>query len=938
MGTQNAVKRSASGKQSALKKLRTALSKAGITGQKSGTSKQAKRRVQKDARDERRAKLNSIQSTFNPYELQINRKKLDVLGLKRKDDVVNVAQARQRAVERRKETLGKERELRGRRGGIVDQRIGENDATMDPEERMLKRFTAERQKRSAGGSGSGGGRSSGMFNLEDSDVEEGITSLTHYGRSLDDDEALNDMVGSDYGEDDGGGAAGGTIGATDVAASHFGGFEAAANGEPARKKTKAEVMQEIIAKSKQHKHERQQLREQDDSVRQELDDDFDAVRALLFANRDQQSAAAQLPPKDAAEEAYDAHVRSLAYEKRARPQDRLKTEEEQARAEMERLEQAERHRVRRMDGLPSDSESDSDAGDGDMPGYKTSAKRRAEADDLGDDFATAGPAEEDSHVAGVTLGTGLTAHDAADDEDDQESASEGDSDEDEDDDEDDDSGSDLDESADEEPSAAATSTATPASRPATTGSAAGPVDELPFTFAAPADYDAWVELAGGYSIEQQLVVIRRLRTLYHIRLAPQNKEKLAALAVILVEHMAVLCAQDPPVTGAPIDELVKHIGELADVDAERFGEYCRQEVIAIHGRIVAGIRASGDGDGHSAKPQSEGLRASDLALMRLFVSVFSSSDRYHPVITPMLVAIGQHLSQYTFATLGCVASGLVLVGIVHEAQRLARRLMPETVNFVLTVLAAGVCNADDAADWAGPFPLGRRQRVALGALRIGAADRCSGSAQPLGIPWAWVASPAEKLSADEKYSILRAALLLARRLADCCFAMPAFVELFAPLEAMLAKIAERLPQFKLHKAPPAVASEVAALRTDLAEQLSQARAARVPLKLQHHRPLAIASVAPRFESSYSHEVHYDPDRVRAETTKLKRQLARERRGAVRELRRDAQFVASQRLDEQLEKDKQYAAKMKRAWSVLETEQGEMKKLDRQRIKERKAKV
>ena len=53
-------------------------------------------------------------------------------------------------------------------GGIVDRRFGENDPTMTPEERMLERFTRERQRTSRGVA----------FNLED-DAE-----LTHYGQSL----------------------------------------------------------------------------------------------------------------------------------------------------------------------------------------------------------------------------------------------------------------------------------------------------------------------------------------------------------------------------------------------------------------------------------------------------------------------------------------------------------------------------------------------------------------------------------------------------------------------------------------------------------------------------------------------------------------------------------------------------------------------------------
>jgi len=65
-------------------------------------------------------------------------------------------------------TLLKEYEEKNRAGGIVDRRFGENDPTMGLEERMLERFTKERQRASKGIA----------FNLEDDD------DLTHYGQSL----------------------------------------------------------------------------------------------------------------------------------------------------------------------------------------------------------------------------------------------------------------------------------------------------------------------------------------------------------------------------------------------------------------------------------------------------------------------------------------------------------------------------------------------------------------------------------------------------------------------------------------------------------------------------------------------------------------------------------------------------------------------------------
>ncbi|KAJ2432062.1 nucleolar complex protein 14 [Coemansia sp. RSA 2531] len=952
-------------KQSALKKLRSALSTAGLTGPSAHVTKKDKKRGVAKAGSsktiERRQKLRAIQKALNPFEMQVNRKKLDVLGLKRKDEVVNVAVARQRAVEKRKSTIGEERKNKHRTGGVVDRRIGENDPTMDPEEKMLKRFTAERQKRS----------SAAMYNLEDDngDVEGEITSLTHYGQSISEMDEFNDLGGDDDDED-----GTGALGGADVSTAHFGGFETA-GGEgdgPARKKTKAEVMQEIIAKSKMHKQERQLIKEQDEDIRRELDDDFESVRAMLFDDdnsKPMMSAAAgdigsSVKPNDDGGASYDSYVRELAYEQRARPQDRLKTEMEAAREEKDRLERAERHRQRRMEGLPSDSEldSDSDNDDSGKKGYKTKAKRKPVADDLGDDFAAGGgDAEMENAEATGNLGLGLTGEESdneeesgSDEEDESGSGSGSGSDEEDDDSEvDSDQGeSVLGDSSDEEEEEKERAPAVKSSsRKAVVAMAqrapsTGQTEELPFTFAAPADYDAWIELVGDYSLEQQLTVIARLRTLYHIRLSPQNKEKLSDLCLVLTEHLAVLTEQDPPVPAPIIDGIVKHIGELASVDAERFGEHCRQAIIDCHRRVQQALKTEGE----------SGIRASDVALMRLFASVFSSSDRFHTVITPMLILICQYLSQHTFATLRDISCGLVLVGIVHETQRLSRRLVPEALNFLFATLAATVCHAADPADWDGQYPLSRRQREAYRLLQIGVAEKCK-SKKALPMRWAWLlssssatadesgarpaaaASPSSVMvTADVKYGILRACLQLSRRFIDSYFQLPAFIECFEPLQKLLTKISERLPKFRLQHAPAEVVDLLATTRSYLDEQLEQARSARVPLKLQYHKPLAIGSFAPKFESGYNLDVHYDPDRSRNEITKLRRQVNKERRGAVRELRRDAQFVAGERLKEQREKDKSYADKMKKAWSVLEADQSDMKKMDKARIKERKAKI
>lgn len=49
---------------------------------------------------------------------------------------------------------------------------------------------------------------------------------------------------------------------------------------------------------------------------------------------------------------------------------------------------------------------------------------------------------------------------------------------------------------------------------------------------------------------------------------------------------------------------------------------------------------------------------------------------------------------------------------------------------------------------------------------------------------------------------------------------------------------------------------------------------------------------PRYEADFSLAANYDPDRQRAAAQKLKRELTKEKRGAMRELRRDAAFMSA----------------------------------------------
>jgi len=114
------------------------------------------------------------------------------------------------------------------------------------------------------------------------------------------------------------------------------------------------------------------------------------------------------------------------------------------------------------------------------------------------------------------------------------------------------------------------------------------------------------------------------------------------------------------------------------------------------------------------------------------------------------------------------------------------------------------------------------------------------------------------------------------------------------------------------------------------------RQARRPLRLQAHKPIPIPSYIPKFEHSTSSYLRTrDPDHERQEAAKLRRQYKEERKGAIRELRKDARFLAGVEQEKQREKDKSYHERIKKVFGSIEVERAEEKALEREKARAKK---
>ncbi|KAG6004446.1 hypothetical protein E4U21_001068 [Claviceps maximensis] len=894
---------------SQLKRLKASLREQGIVGPQQSKKQRRKNAEEGKARNDKRLHrgvvLDGIREQFNPFDLKHAARgpKFEVTsnrvatGDAAKGIRGRPGMAKAMGEERRRETLLVDMQRRNKVGGILDRRFGENDPTMAPEDKMLERFAREKQRSHKKGS---------MFDLED-DVP--MEDLTHMGKALEfkNDDFEEDDLELEYDSD-------GSIRERQRlkrlrSLATAGDEEGSEKGEPERKKTKKEVMEEIIAKSKMHKYERQAVKEVDEDLRAELDKELSDIQMLLSSSKgarraDGTDAAARSAiagvDRDAFDRKFDLEVKKLAQDRRAQPSDRTKTEEEKAEEESKRLKELESKRQRRMMGEQmTDSEDDDD---NDKDGGRNEDSEVAGADN----FA----AEDDEDDDGFGLGGGIKTRPTAaelgfDDEDDfiidddlVASGSDLELVESDEESEDDDGDNAQPGESDEEDEftkglLSAEESRNPLFRATTETSnadAAQKSDEqgLPFTFPCPQTCEEFQSVTSAYSHETLPTIVQRIRALHHPKLDSKNKERLSNFAVALIDF---ICSPWDEKCSAPfsvLESLIRHVHSLSKMFPSEIGKRFRHHIEEIS---------------HS-RPLS--LQPCDLILLTAVGTTFPTSDHFHQIVTPAMLTMGRFLGQKVPQKLADYSTGVYLAILSLQYQQLSKRFVPEVLNFCLNTLCA--LSPVGSNKKLGEFPCHeppaglRAQKAAAAAVRKLTLADCI----------------AKDATVSVKVSILSTVLDVLDIAADLWTGKHAFLETFAQVTKVLKHFTGKSNRSHL---PTPVIDKAEKLMAKLNRMASLAQISRRPLELHHHRPLAIKTYIPKFEETFDPDKHYDPDRERAELAKLKKEHKKERKGAMRELRKDANFMARENLRVKKAKDEAYEKKFKRLVAEIQSEEG-----------------
>lgn len=343
---------------SILKKLKNDLQKNDLLRHQGG--KKAKNGQNRDRKERDRRVLESIREAFNPFDVKKNREKHHTLGQNVTGQQGKPGISKQVGEEQRRQTYEAQKRVKNRVGAVVDRRFGENDKNMSSEDIMVERYARERMARISKAS---------KFNLEDDGDNE---VLTHYGQAL--------SLADDFAEDDLGVDEDDDLNTSNKKRKLDGNLAEEQPEEP-HKKSKHEVMQEIIQKSKLHKAARQQAQAQQEDIVDELNEQ-DAFDSLMADLRDFESSNKPKKPEVVNEvnAAYDQAVREMAFDRRAQPGDRTKTEEELRKEEEEKRANFEKMRQQRMDGEGDDLDFNDAENDAELFGLQLNDEAESESE------------------------------------------------------------------------------------------------------------------------------------------------------------------------------------------------------------------------------------------------------------------------------------------------------------------------------------------------------------------------------------------------------------------------------------------------------------------------------------------------------------------------------------------------------------------------------
>ncbi|KAH8292548.1 hypothetical protein KR054_012359 [Drosophila jambulina] len=819
----------------------------------------------------------------NPFDVHVNKEKFKILGRICKHDRGMPGVSRAKALQKRAQTLGQQFAVKHKTNRFKDNRIGKHlSGDQLTESVMNARYLAEKMSQVRQS------QKAETFNLNDDEL------LTHRGQTLEEIEQYRDERSDDEELDDEG------LDADFTSAAHFGG-----DGDTVQDRQTA--IEEMIAEQKRRKNEIVKEKDEVYELTEKLDANYKLLLPLVAkATKDEQDAK---PPPDA----YDRLLKEMIFEPRGSVTDKLINPDELAKQEAARLEKLEAERLRRM---RADGEEEEEAS-------ITQPKHRS-ADDLDDGygyFAGGDDAEDDTLAYDLdgNLGTHLddkkeVAEEQENEEEnaDEESDGEEEEDSDEESDSDTDNLSDLKESDSESEAEAEAESTSQASKkkPQREKPSVSLDTSIPFTIKMPKTYEDFTALLSKHAVPQQATIVERIIKCNHPKLEGVNRENVVKLYSFLLQYLKDLFEdasdQDIQEHFQLLSQLMPHLYDLTQLNPERMSNTLLEVIKEKYGEFRKN---------HKTYPSLD-----TLVYFKLVANLYSTSDFRHPVVTPCFIFMQHILSRARVRTRQEISMGLFLVTVVLEFVSQSKRLLPAVFNFLQGILHMSIPKRDvQQLEITPPFerdgPLSKL--LALPANIKECKDMKAQNLQSVDLVTQTITPDFKVRALDATLQLIKEALQLVQEHVGACYLAKPFLRLLV-----------RLP-FDAYPEHVHLHHKEA---TELAEKLAEQKMKR--LAPAERKPKALRLLEPRFEAVYDDKRRPKMSKAKEERAKLLHKIKREKKGAIREIRRDTAFVQELKLKQTLQSDKERHEKVKRIYQEASMQQGELNELARAKKKKK----
>lgn len=897
----------------------------------------------------------------NPFETIWSRRKFDILGKKRKGEERRIGFTRSAAIEKRKKTLLKEYKQSGKSSVFKDNRIGEQNDEIGEYQKAILRSQRERQSKLS---------KKRKYNL--SDGEEDEFDMQGFGPFPEKDDFDEEILLEDDGDD----AEAAENDKNSIISKQVNAYNSQNSWETSlmeggenKHKSKKEVMEEIIAKSKFFKVEKAKHKEENEQLMDELDKNFtslvqskallsltqpskmNALKALVnksvpneYLKKDELSATRSVESINQEKpDSYDKLVKEMALEMRARPSERTKTPEEIAQEEKEQLEQLEEERQKRM--LPADDSGDEDNSDeeNDVPkDVKASTRkiRSISGDDLGDSFSLD---EEQRPKKGwideiyeredaENLGSEEEEEEADDDdgvggegeEEDNDGPENTMSPKDWEQSDDDNLSIDLEEEEDGEQrhdyddeemelkdhkkknivDAEVKKDSSKAKKVKADGKQpSNQQDTLPYVIEAPKTYEEFVELVENRSNDDIVKAIKYIRTYNAIRVNEGNRRKMQGFFGILLQYFAVL-ATKRPLNFELLNLLIEPLMEMSN-EIQYFAAICaRHRISKTRTQFCEAIK-------NPEKSCWPSLKT--LLLLRLWSLIYPCSDFRHVVMTPAFLLMCEYLMRCPIVSGRDIAIGTFLCSMVLSVTKQSRKFCPEAIKFLRGLLVAATNKKPESHQDSQYYYLMEVKSV----RPLLCMEERVNEIIPLDF-FKIMDLPDDSsfFNSDSfKASLMVAAVETLGGFANIYEELSSFPEIFLPISALLNEVSSQ------EKIPNALKDKLKDVAQRIEEKANEVQMTRRPLKLRVEKPVPIRSLVPKFEpTGFVQGRDYDPNHERAERKRIKRLVKYEKKGAIRELRKDNHFIFQVKENEKTKREQERAEKYGQHMSFLQEQE------------------